>query len=175
MQDQTYGAYPHSPSLRHLFIDDPFLDRVQQIQEAVESRAYELFEAGGKKDGSDREHWIAAQAQMLHPVPVEIAESENEIMVRAEVPGFGAKNLEIGVTPRQVYILGERPETLTRIENRPLGSTARPRLILCALDLPAKIDPENVTAAVYDGILDLVMSKAAVAPKPTVLAKAASA
>src|SRR5215469_12834936 len=43
-------------------------------------------------------------------VPVEIAETEKEILVTAEVPGFTEKNLEVRVEPTRLFITGKTYE-----------------------------------------------------------------
>jgi HSP20 family protein len=164
----------HAPKICKLFVDDPFFDRVQEINDSIARRAYELFESTGRAHGSDREHWLRAESEILHPMPLEITETEAEISVCAEVPGVGAKHLEIGVTPRRLFILGERQGALGHSEGKIVRSGRHRNLILGAVELSTKVDPERVKATVDDGLLEVTLPKAQAA-KISTLAMAASA
>ena len=174
MENQVPMELGHAPKIYKLFVDDPFFDHVQEINDLIASRAYELFESSGRAHGSDREHWLRAESEILHPMPLEITETETEIGVRAEVPGFGAKHLELGVTPRRLFILGERQGALERSEGKADHSEHPHNLILGTLELSTKVDLERVRATLDDGLLLVTLPKAQVA-KISMLAKAASA
>jgi HSP20 family molecular chaperone IbpA len=174
MENQVPMELGHAPKICKLFVDDPFFDRVQEINDLIVRRAYELFEFGGRAHGSDREQWLRAESEILHPLLLEITETETEIGVRAEVPGFGARHLEIGVTPRRLFILGERQGALKRSEGKTVRSEQPRNLILGTLELPTKVDPDRVRATVDDGLLEVTLPKVQVA-KISMLAKAASA
>jgi len=174
MENQSLAELGHTPKICKLFVDDPFFDRLQEINDLIARRAYELFESSGRAHGSDREHWLRAKSEILHPMPLEIMETETEIGVRAEVPGFGAKHLEIRVTPRRLIILGERQGPLERNEVKAVHSGHPRKLILGTLELSTKVDPDRVSATVDDGLLEVTLPKLQVA-KISMLAKAASA
>jgi HSP20 family molecular chaperone IbpA len=173
MENQVPMELGHTPKICKLFVDDPFFDRVQEIHDLIARRAYELFECSRRAHGSDREHWLRAESEILHPMPLEITVTEAEIGVRAEVPGFGAKHLEIGVTPRRLFILGERQGVLERSEGKTVRSGHPRSLLLGTLELANKVDPDRVRATVDDGLLEVTLPTAQVA-KISMLAKAAS-
>jgi len=174
MDNQVLMEHGHAPIICKLFVDDPFFERVQEINELIACRAYELFESGRRAHGSDREHWLRAESEILHPMPLEITETEAEISVRAEVPGVGAKHLEIGVTPRRLFILGERRGALEHSEGKIVRSGGHRNLILGTVELSTKVDPDRVKATVEDGLLEVTLPKAQAA-KISMLAMAASA
>jgi len=59
--------------------------------------------------GRDLENWLQAESKLLHPVHVDVAESDEGLTVRAEVPAsFRAENLMVGVEARRLTIAGER-------------------------------------------------------------------
>jgi HSP20 family protein len=174
MENQVPMELGHAPKIYRLFVDDPFFERVQEINDLIARRAYELFESSGRAHGSDHEHWLRAESEILHPMSLEITDTETEISVRTEVPGFGAKHLEIGVTPRRLFILGERQGALERSDGKTLRSRRPHNLILGTMELSTKIDPDRVQATVDDGLLEVTLPKVQVA-KISMLAKAASA
>lgn len=139
---------------------DPLLERAQEINDLIARRAFELFESSGFAHGRDLEHWLRAQAEILQPTPVEIAETETDLIVRAEVPGFSATNLEVRVEPHRLGIMGKRQATSERKEGKTVYSERQSREIFRLLDLPAEVDPSGVKATVSDGMLEVTLAKA---------------
>lgn len=72
-------------------------DRMRELSNAITHRAFEIFEGRGRADGHHLEDWFRAESELLHPVHLDIAESDDALTVRAEVPGFSAKELEVGL------------------------------------------------------------------------------
>lgn len=139
-------------------------DRMQEIHDSIARRAFELFEDNGRWSGRELDDWLHAESEMLHPVHLELTDSDNHLNVRAEVPGFSAKELEINVEPRRLTVSGKHE---TREETRK-GKTIYSELcageILRVVDLPADVDTSSVNATLKDGILNIKMAKT-LAPK----------
>lgn len=157
---------------------DPFLERVQEINDLIALRAYELFEAGGFEHGRDHEHWLRAEAELLHPAPVEMIDAETELIVRAEVPGFSPQDLEVRIEPRRLCIAGRHQGTTERKEGKTIFSERQSNEIFRLLDLPIEVDPSGVKTALRDGLLEITLTKAEAGkkiPGLTVRAKVASA
>lgn len=87
---------------------EDLFDRIQHLHDAIARRAFELFEGDGGFFGHDLEHWFKAESDFLHPVHIELTESDEGMNVQAEVPGFSPKELEISVEPRRLTITGKR-------------------------------------------------------------------
>ncbi len=89
---------------------------------------------------------------------VEMEERANEYVVRAEVPGFEASELEVLFGNNVLTIRAEhRPPEGAKPEaaaERPYGRLER------TLTLPAGINPESVTAVYRSGVLELTLPKA---------------
>ena len=81
--------------------------RMGRVHDLIERRAYEIFDHGGRFLGRDLSDWFQAEAELLHPVHLDIEESEEGFAVHAEVPGFTAKELDIHVEPRRLTIAGK--------------------------------------------------------------------
>jgi HSP20 family protein len=125
--------------------------------------AYELFEGNERRFGHDIEDWFKAEMDMLHPVHVNIVEAEDSLEVKAEVPGFSEKEIEVSVEPRRLTITGKR-ETETKREEKKtetVYSEFCSNQILRTLDLPATVDAEKTNATLKNGVLQLTMPKAA--------------
>ena len=106
------------------------------------------------------DNWLRAEAELLHPVHMEMTESDGDLTVLAEVPGFDAKDLEIKVEPRRISIAGRR-EIKEEKNRRKIRSEWRADQILRAVDLPTDVDTTKVNATLKDGILVIDLPKAA--------------
>jgi len=126
------------------------------IREALARRAYELFEARGYQHGNDLEDWFRAESELLHPSNVETWETDREVVVTAEVPGFRPEEIRIGVEPQRVTISGELDPKPPRLDKYP---SRAPVALFHTLHLPAKVDPSKTSARLVDGLLKLVLPK----------------
>ncbi len=90
---------------------------------------------------------------------VDIYETENDIVLKAELPGIDPKDVEVKVEDNTLYLKGERKfekevkdESYHRVE-RSYGSFAR------SFSLPNSISAEKVKAEFKDGLLTLTLPK----------------
>ncbi len=140
---------------------EEILDRTNQVYDSIARRAYEIFENSGRVFGRDVDHWLQAESELVHPLHLDICESEEAVTVRAEVPGFRAKDLELSVEPRRLTITGKRESRAGREKRETVYRESCSQEIFRVIELPAEVAAENVTATLRDGILELEMPKAA--------------
>ena len=104
---------------------------------------------------------------------VDIFENDNEVVVKAELPGMEAKDIDVKLENNVLTLRGERhfekeakEENYHRIE-REYGSFSR------AFSLPVSVNAEKVTAEYKDGVLKIVLpKKEEIKPKPIKIAAA---
>jgi len=91
--------------------------------------------------------------------PVDIYETGDNIVLKAELPGVDPKDVEVRVEDNRLYLKGERKfekevkeENYHRVE-RSYGSFAR------SFALPNSIDSEKVAAEYKDAVLTLTLPK----------------
>jgi HSP20 family protein len=91
--------------------------------------------------------------------PVDIYETEDAIVLKAELPGVDPKDVEVRVEDNTLYLKGERKfekevkeQNYHRVE-RSYGSFAR------SFSLPNSISADKVKAEFKDGLLTLTMPK----------------
>jgi HSP20 family protein len=134
-----------------------FLQNIADIQKRIARRAYELFASNGFTDGHDLEDWLVAESELLGKMPIELNETEKELTVKADLPGFTEKDIEIRVEPRRLFITGKREE---KSEDKKKGETVyseRSNEVFRTIDLPAEIDPDKVKATLHKGELEITM------------------
>jgi HSP20 family protein len=134
-------------------------ERINRIYDAVAHRAYELFERDGRIDGNDVRHWLEAEKEFLQPLQLHLEESAGDIVVRAEVPGFNANDLEVNVEPRRVIITGKREFKKETKEGESQFTEERSDEILRTLELPCEVDAGKVSATLKEGVLNIQMPK----------------
>jgi len=105
--------------------------------------------------------------------PVDIHETDNDLIVTADLPGVDPKNVDVRVENNVLTILGERPfepvdnENVHRVE-RMYGGFAR------SFTLSTPVDADKIQATYKDGVLRISLPKAEQAkPKRIQIAAAA--
>jgi HSP20 family protein len=169
MPEQAKTAVPikksEAPAALKLVPPADLFDRMGKIYDSVAHRAFELFESNGRSFGRDVENWFRAEAELLHPVHVHISDTEGGLAVRAEVPGFTAKDLEISIEPRRLTISGKRETKEERKDKKTVYREHCSDQILRVIDLPIAVDGEKASAAIKDGMLEVNMPKVVPAKK----------
>jgi len=148
------------------------LEDFDKVHDSIARRAFEFFEGDGQWLGRDLDNWLRAEAELLHPVHMDVRESNTNFTVRAEVPGFSVKDLEIRVEPRRLKIAGKR-EIKPEKDGKKIRCESCADQILRIVDLPADVDAAKVSASLKDGILTLDLPKAATAKALRIEAKSA--
>jgi HSP20 family protein len=91
--------------------------------------------------------------------PLDVEETDKEIMVKAEIPGMKAEDLELSIRGDALVISGEKKESQERrdkgyaYQERRFGSFRR------EVPLPAAVDPDDVNAEYKDGVLTVRLQK----------------
>jgi len=130
---------------------EPFQDLL-----AIQERMNRLFDETLQRTHSREDEDFSAG---LWSPPVDIYETENEIILKAELPEIAQKDIDIKIEDGTLTIRGERKfERETKKENyhrieRAYGKFNR------SFSLPNTIDQEKIKASFRDGILKLIMPK----------------
>ena len=90
---------------------------------------------------------------------MDITESDEAVTVRAEVPGFSAKELEIRLAPRRLAITGKRQTKQEQSAENTVYSERCVNQVFRLVELPAEVNPEKATATLSDGVLQLAIPK----------------
>jgi HSP20 family molecular chaperone IbpA len=149
-------------------------DRMNELYEAIARRAFELFEGDGGISGRDLDHWFKAEAELLHPAHVQIRDSDDAIMVAAEVPGFSANELQVSLEPRRLTISGKKQSSSEQKKGSVLYSERCSNELLRSVELPVEVNTPRATATLDNGIFELTVPKLA-AKNLSVQAKSAGA
>ncbi|MFD1414312.1 Hsp20/alpha crystallin family protein [Oceanobacillus jeddahense] len=99
------------------------------------------------------------QGQILNDFPAEIVEKENNIYVKAEVPGYRRQDIQIEIIGNRIKITLNKDETIslqTDKENVNKKSIQQKERIIT---LPFNIPKNSITATLENGILIITIPK----------------
>ena len=146
---------------------------VDKIFDSIAKRANELSDGNGRTSGHDLDDWFKAELELLYPVRVHVADSGENLDVRADVPGFNEKEIAISVEPRTLTITGKREGNKEHKEGKMIYSRSRCNQMLRIIELPMTVDADRTTATLKNSVLELTMPKAAKTKTVEIKSKAA--
>lgn len=94
---------------------------------------------------------------------IDVAEEENAIVVRAEVPGCRAEDIDISVYGNTLTISGEKKLSEEKKEKGYYHVESTYGSFRRELTLPTDVDRDKVNAECKDGVLSITLPKAATA------------
>ncbi len=94
---------------------------------------------------------------------IDVAEEDEAIVVRAEVPGCKADDIEISVHGNVLTISGEKKFEEEKKEKGYYHMESSYGSFRRELNLPAEVDANKIDAVCKDGVLSITLPKAAVA------------
>jgi HSP20 family protein len=105
--------------------------------------------------------------------PVDIFETPDHIVIRAEVPGVQKEDMDVRIDNGVLTLHGERKQDTDVNEDGALRMERVYGEFMRSFSLPTTIDAANVAATYKDGILEVTVPKAETAKPKTVEIKAA--
>ncbi len=94
---------------------------------------------------------------------IELNEIDEELILKAEVPGVEIKHLNIHAEPEFISISGIHDQQKSTVEKELIPSQLHYGQLQCNIPLPVKIQVEKVKAELIDGVLTITMPKMDVA------------
>jgi len=148
------------------------IEQFNKVYDQIANRAFSIFENDGLF-GRDLENWFKAETELFHPVHVNVAEAEGTVTVKAEVPGFEIKDLEVTLEPQRLIISGKRETKEETKKGKTVYQEQCSNEIFRAVALPAEVDASKATATLKNGVLELRAPKSAKATTSRVEVKPA--
>ncbi len=102
---------------------------------------------------------------------LDVVETKNELVVKAEVPGMDPKDIDISLSDGMLTIKGEKKQEKEEKEadyhliERSYGAFAR------SVQLPSEVQSDKISAAYRDGILKITLPKSEEAKKKEIKIK----
>jgi HSP20 family protein len=103
-----------------------------------------------------------------------MAETEEEVKVRAEVPGMDPAEVEVTIVGNELVLAGEKKESQENQGKDFFQSESRYGAFRRSFVLPATVDTENVAAQCANGVLTLRLKKTRPTPPKRIEVKPGS-
>ena len=94
--------------------------------------------------------------------PVDIIESDGEVIVYVDVPGFSRDEIRVRVTEDSVEVRAER-KAERRIEGKYIVRQRVRESLYKRVELPVKVRPEQAKAKLENGVLEIRIPKSEIA------------
>lgn len=91
--------------------------------------------------------------------PVDVSETDNEVVVRTEIPGIASRDLEISVAGTTLSISGKKDESEETEGEEFYRCERRFGVFRRVIELPGSVDPDKVTADSENGVITVRVSK----------------
>lgn len=156
---------------------EEFPVRLNDFFETIARRPFDLLDWKPRFLGREFENTFRTEMEYLRPVYLKLYETPEALILRAEVPGFNEKELEINVEPWRVTLLGkkefEEKEYTAEKKEVPMYAEKRMNKIYRTITLPVEIKAEHAKAILRNGILEITLPKLEPVKKIRVEVKAA--
>lgn len=90
---------------------------------------------------------------------LDVTETDNEVTIRAELPGVDPKDLDISVTGELLTLSGQKKQTTERKDKNVYHSECRYGSFRRSIPLPAEVKADDVTAEYKNGVLSIRLKK----------------
>gem|GEM_PF-1604306 len=148
----------HKPRLTF----DPFLHEMKELSDKISKRAFEFFQKRGFQEGHEMCDWLLAERDIMQPMPIELTDKGDEMVLSANVPGFETNDLEINVEGSRVTIRGfKETKKEKKEEGKVLYSEKHTAHVFRSIDMPTAVVTDKVEAKLVNGVLEMKLPKVA--------------
>jgi len=143
---------------------EEFSTPMREFFDLVARRPFELLGTTPRFFTRELENWLKPEPEFFRPVNLKLYETEEALIVRAEVPGFTEKELDVNVEPWRLIITAKREFTEEKKELVPVYKEKLNK-IYRTVKFPIEVRPEAVKAILKNGVLEVTLPKAEVVKK----------
>jgi len=130
----------------------PVFADLEKRFEAIERRAFDLFEKRGGEFGHELEDWLNAEHQLGCPA-AELSEKDGAYTLEIALPGFQAKEVEVTATASEIVVHAALKEEKKGEKDNVLWTEFGSSDVYRRFELPNPIQCDKVTANLENGLL----------------------
>jgi len=131
------------------------LEQMQDIQDRIMRRAYEIFEQNGNVLGRDFDNWTQAERELVWKPAFELSEKDGKFHLEAALAGVEAKDIDIDVTPEDIVLQARTQHQHEEQKGTVHYCEFQSGKMFRSIHFPKKVDPDKVKAEFTDGLLRL--------------------
>lgn len=151
----------------------PFFQEFEKRFNEIQNRAFELFENGGRRFGSDMDNWLKAEREVFGSPAAELADKGDAYELQMALPGFDPKEVEVTATPDELIVHATSSQEKKSEKKDVLWSEFTSSDLYRRIPAPTPLNTEGATATLEKGVLRITAPKAAEAKPKAVAIKAA--
>jgi len=142
---------------------DSVNDVIEQMQQRISVRAYDLFRGRGEAWGNPWEDWFTAEREMVRRPAVELSEQNGSYTVLASLAGVDARQMQVKIAPQDLVIKAESEHRHESKDRKVHECDFRGGAVFRSVHFPRPVDMSRATADFHDGLLTV---RAPIAPEP---------
>ena len=132
---------------------DSIVDEVEQIQQRIEQRAYDLFRGRGAPWGDPWQDWFAAEHEIVRRPAVELSEKDGRYTVLVSLAGIDVRTMHVSIAPQDLVVRTESEHTHDSEDGQVHQCELRGGCVFRAVHFPRPVDMGRATAEYRDGLL----------------------
>ena len=148
-------------------------EQTQRMRDAVARRAYQIYQNRGSRPGQEPQDWRRAESEVVKPLSCGFLTQDAKISLNSDASFFQEGEIEICVEPRRLAVCGRACARKKGTIPGSDPSLSYSGFVFRVLDLPAEIDPSQITARFNGRVFEIDLPRARVAPAVRVRANAA--
>jgi len=137
-----------------------FTDKIEKIGERIRRRAHEIFEHREIEELA-KEDWFKAERELFLQPESELIEKDGKYEVSIAAAGFKPGEIKVSALPDSLVVSGESTHKHEGNANNVHFCEFGRKSLFRQFPFPQKINADNVTATLTDGILHVTAQKAA--------------
>jgi HSP20 family protein len=134
---------------------ESIFDQLNDLQDRITKRAFEIFDGNGHIFGRDLEDWLQAERELVWKPSIELDEKDNEFRLQIATPGVDPKDIDIEANPEYVLVKAECHHEHKEDNGKVHICEFTAGNLFRSVRLPKKIDPDHVKAEFKNGMLTL--------------------
>lgn len=142
----------------------PIFDEIEKRMREIERRAFELFQQRGGGSGKDLDDWLLAEREVNGLATTNVEETDDAFNLQVSLPEMEPSEVEVTATPHSIILHAEhREEKKSKSKGKAKeGEDWSEVSQTCVYrEVPlAGIDPDQVTAKLENGTLQITARKA---------------
>jgi HSP20 family molecular chaperone IbpA len=156
--------------------DDLISFEMEEIQERIRGRAYELSQQRGHS-GREVDDWLTAESEIVSVPPAELIEKNGTFQVTLAILGINLQNMRVLASADQILVRGDYRNSRETEDGTVHLCDFKSATLFRSVQFPQPIDVSRVDLELQDGILRVTAAKAdarqtAAGPKRTSVRKA---
>lgn len=127
--------------------------------EAIQRRAFDLFEKRGRESGHELDDWLQAEHELLGWPVAELTEKDGVYEMEVALSGFAPRDVEVTATPNEVIVHAAADEQEKGTRENVLCAELDSGDVYRTFGLAQTINVDKLSANFEDGLLRIIAPK----------------